>query len=207
MKQIRFTILLLALSAAAVTLFSCAQAPQDEEKAAKDAIEVARNAEASIYASKEWSDADQMYTTAETKMSAKEYDEAKNLFIGASEKARVAKESADRNKADLNEELASSKEAVEKAVKQVKMDFRTQRAKVSKRSANAIAAAIKDAENNLAEANRLIVGGKLMDAKLKFTDASNKAAEATSALGTTKTAKHKQVAAKKNVQRTVKKIK
>jgi Na+/phosphate symporter len=196
MKQIRFTVFLLALSAAALTLFSCAQPPKDEEKAANDAIAAARNAEAPDYASKEWSEANQTVTMAATKMENKDYDEAKKLFLEASEKARVAKETAEKSKAELNTELTRSKQTAQKAVEKVKTEFNKYHKKVSKESVATIEMAIKDAESNLAEATELIAGGKLMDAKAKLTTASSKADEATSALARAMTAKHKPMASK-----------
>jgi hypothetical protein len=196
MKQIRFTVFLLTLSAAAITLFSCAQPPQDEEKAAKDAIAAARNAEAPDYASKEWSEAYQSVTLAESKMGNKDYDEAKKLFLEASEKARVAKETAEKSKAELSTELTHSKETAQKAVEKVKTEFNKQHKKVSKESVATIEMAIKDAERNLAGATELIASGKLMDAKPKLTAASGKADEATSALAKGMTAKHKPMASK-----------
>lgn len=196
MKQIRFTIFLLTLSAAAVTLFSCAQPPNDEEKAAKDAIAAARNADAPDYASKEWSEAFQTVTMAQTKMENKDYDEAKKLFLEASEKARVAKETAEKSKAELNTELTHSKQTAQKAVEKVKTEFNKYHKKVSKESVATIEMAIEDAESNLAGATELIAGGKLMDAKPKLTAASGKADEATSALAKGMRAKHKSMVSK-----------
>lgn len=196
MKHIRLTLLVLSLSVAAMALFGCAQPPREEEKAAKDAVAAARTAEAPVYASKEWTDADQLFTTAETKMSDKEYGEAKKLFLEASEKAKIAKESAERNKADLSKELAQSKEAAQKAVEQVRTEFGKLRNKVSRTSVVPIEAAIKDAEGNLTDANQLIASGKLKDAKSKLAAASSKADEATTALAAAMTPKHKPMASK-----------
>lgn len=201
MKQIRFTIFFLTLSAAAITLFSCAQPPKDEEKTAKDAIAAARNAEAPDYASKEWLEAYQTVTMAESKMENKDYDEAKKLFLEAGEKARAAEKTAEKSKAELNTELTHSKETAQKAVDKVKTEFNRQHKKVSKESVTTIEMAIKDAESNLAGATELIASGKLMDAKAKLTTASSKADEATSALARAMTAKHKPMASKPTLPR------
>jgi len=196
MKYIRLTLLFLALSAASILLFGCAQPPKEEEKAAKDAIAAARDAEAPVYASREWSDADQRFTMAETKMASKDYDEAKKLLLEASEKAKIAKETAEKNKSDLVTELAQSKETAQNAIEHVKTEFNKQHKKVAKKAAATIETTIRHAETDLASAERSILGGNLMDAKPKLAAASSKAAEATSALATAMTAKHKPMATK-----------
>lgn len=196
MKHIRLTLFVLGLSVPAMTLLGCAQPPTDEEKAAKDAVAAARNAEAAVYASSEWTDADQVFTTAETKMSDKEYSEAKKLFVQAGEKAKVATAAAERNKAQLASDLAQSKVAVLKTIDNVKTEFEKQHKRVAKGSAATIEAAIKEAESKLADASRLVASGTLMDAKTTLAVASSKADEATSALAAAVAVKQKPTAAK-----------
>jgi len=201
MKYTRLTLLLLTLTGTSILLFACAQPPKEEEKLAKDAIAAARNAEAPVYASREWSDVDRTFTAAETMMTNKDYGQAKKLLLEASEKAKIAKEAAEKNKADLVTELAQSKETAQKAIEHVKTEFKKQHRKVAKKAAATIETTIRDAETELASAERSILGGNLMDAKPKLAAAASKAAEASAALATATTPKQKAVAVKHTSKR------
>ncbi len=150
----------------------CAQPPKEEEKAAKDAIEAAQNSQADTYAQSEWRVASGAFKDGETKLENKDYDEAKKLFQEAQEKAVIAEDAARRNKADLATELSSLKESVDKSIASARRDFSRLRKHMNKKSARNIDAMIKNAANDLADANRMLLDGKLKGAKQNFLDAS-----------------------------------
>jgi ribosomal protein S20 len=160
----------------------CAQPPKEEEKAAKDAIEAAQNGQADMYAVSEWRAARSAFKDGETKLENKDYDEAKKLFQDAQEKAVIAEDAARRNKADLATELSSLKESVDKSIASARRDFSKLRKHMNKKSARNIDAMIKNAANDLADANRMLLNGKLNWAKENFLDASRKADNAVTAL-------------------------
>lgn len=203
MNKLRILLSCLAVITMVIFLFGCAQPPKAEETAAKEAIDAARNAEAPAYALSEWSDADRAFTAAEAKMSSKEYNDAKTLFLSTQEKARVAKDAAEKNKADLSAELTQSKEAAENAVSLLKSEFKKLRKRVPKAPSLNIEATIKEAEGSLANANQLILSGKLMEAKAKIADASAKAEVATSALKAATTVKHAKASSAKRTKAVV----
>jgi uncharacterized protein DUF4398 len=190
MKQTRIIIGMILLGAAALFLFGCSSPPKEEEKAAKDALDSARVAEAPVYAANEWADADQGFAAAEAKMESKDYDEAKRLFVDAHGKAVIAIDGAGKGKAQLTSELEQLKPEVQKKVDQVKSDLKKAGKKVPKKSAASITASINEAETNSTDANQLIASGKLIDAKAKLTAASGKADEAASALTAATAPKH-----------------
>lgn len=172
-------------------LFGCAQPPKEEEKAAKDSLQVARDAEAPTYAQREWSDADQTYTSAEQKMENKEYEDAKKLLLSVKDKATVAKNTAENNKKLLTEQLTKSKESAQAAVTTIKAEFAKEQKRLAKTTAANIQAMIKEAEQSIEDANQSILSGNLNDAKEKIAAASAKADEATTNLQKAVTAKHK----------------
>lgn len=114
------------------------------------------------------------FKNGETKLENKDYDEAKKLFQEAQEKAVIAEDAARRNKADLATELSSLKESVGKSIASARRDFSKLHKHMNKKSARNIDAMIKNAANDLADANRMLLDGKLTWAKENFLDASRK---------------------------------
>jgi hypothetical protein len=184
MKNNRFIALLLFLGAAALFLAGCSQPPQEEQNAARVALDSARTAEAPVYAPNEWSDADQGFTAAEAKMASKDYDEAKKLYLEVHGKAVIALDAAEKGKAQLTTELDQLKPDVQKKIDQVKADLGKKAKKLSKKDAPAIKAMVTEVESNNSDGIQLIAAGKLMDGKAKLVAASGKADEAASALAT-----------------------
>lgn len=83
MKHFRNLVLLTMVLALALMVFGCAKPPEEEQKAAKAAMDAATTAGAGKYAAADLDAAMKIFTAAEAKMKEKKYDEAKADYVGA----------------------------------------------------------------------------------------------------------------------------
>ena len=94
----RFVVLVL-ISALALTVFGCGKPPTEEVEAAKAAVEAARDSGAEMYAPAPFSEATKDLASAESSVTIKKYDDARNFALQAKQKAERAQQLAIKNKA------------------------------------------------------------------------------------------------------------
>jgi hypothetical protein len=107
MKHLKYSLSLIVFLALALLFIGCASPPDAEKSAAKTAMDAAVAKAAAKYATADFDTAKKLWTAAETKMTEKEYKDAKQVYIDAKaafEKAAIA---ADAGKKILTDEATA----------------------------------------------------------------------------------------------------
>lgn len=131
MRHFKHSVLLVLLLSLLLAFLGCAKAPEEEQKAAKSAMDAAVAAGADKYAVADHQAAKKLFDTAEAQVKEKKYKEAKQGYVDAKaafEKAAVAAvagkkaaiEEANQAVAALEEGWKSIEESVKKIEKKIK---------------------------------------------------------------------------------------
>lgn len=104
MKHLKYSLSLIVFLALALVVIGCAKPPEAEKSAAKAAMDAAVSAGADKYAAADLDAAKKLWDTAETKMTEKEYKEAKQVYIDAKAAFEKAAGAAEAGKKTLTDE-------------------------------------------------------------------------------------------------------
>ncbi len=153
-------------------LSSCAQAPEKEMQAAREAVANATSAEADVYAQELFVTAQDSLNQAEMFLSEKKYADAKRLALFAKSWADSSAAAAVTNKEEMKitaETSINDATSMLEALKKAKVPSRL-KAKINNQ--------VKDCENTLKEAKDALELGNYKDAFDKASDVSNRVEEA-----------------------------
>ncbi|MFH1912307.1 MAG: hypothetical protein ABIK91_09855 [Pseudomonadota bacterium] len=103
MKHLKYSLSLIVFLALALVVIGCAKPPEAEKSAAKAAMDAAVSAGADKYAAADLDAAKKLWDTAETKMTGKEYKEAKQVYIDAKAAFEKAAGAAEAGKKALTD--------------------------------------------------------------------------------------------------------
>ena len=103
MKHLKYSLSLIVFLALALVVIGCAKPPEAEKSAAKAAMDAAVSAGADKYAAADLDAAKKLWDTAETKMTEKEYKEAKQVYIDAKAAFEKAAGAAEAGKKALTD--------------------------------------------------------------------------------------------------------
>ena len=104
MKHLKNSLSLIVFLALALVVIGCAKPPEAEKSAAKTAMDAAVSAGADKYATADFEAAKKLWNTAETKMTGKEYKEARQVYIDAKSALEKAAGAAKTGKKALTDE-------------------------------------------------------------------------------------------------------
>lgn len=135
MRSLRSLFSVVLVVALALVFAGCAKPPEEEQKAAKAAMDAALSAGAEKYAAADLDAAKKLWETAEGQMKDKKYKEAKEAYVSAKaafEKAAGAVEAGKKAVADEAQAAATALEeawkAVTEAAKKVEKKMKDQKA-------------------------------------------------------------------------------
>ena len=104
MKHLKYSLSLIVFLALASVFIGCAKPPEAEKSAANTAMDAAVSAGADKYAAADFEAAKKLWDTAETKMTGKEYKEARQVYIDAKSALEKAAGAAKTGKKALTDE-------------------------------------------------------------------------------------------------------
>lgn len=104
MKHLKYSLSLIVFLALALVVIGCAKPPEAEKAAGKTAMDAAVSAGAAKYAAADFEAAKKLWDTAETKLTGKEYKEAKQVYIDAKAAFEKAASAAKIGKKALTDE-------------------------------------------------------------------------------------------------------
>ncbi len=117
MKHLKYSLSLIVFLALALVVIGCAKPPEAEKSAAKTAMDAAVSAGADKYAAADFEAAKKLWDTAETKMTGKEYKEAKQVYIDAKAAFEKAAGTAEAGKKVLTDEANAAVAGLEEGWK------------------------------------------------------------------------------------------
>jgi len=117
MKHLKYSLSLIVFLALALVVIGCAKPPEAEKSAAKAAMDAAVSAGADKYAAADLDAAKKLWDTAETKMTEKEYKEAKQVYIDAKAAFEKAAGAAEAGKKALTDEANAAVAGLEEGWK------------------------------------------------------------------------------------------
>ena len=175
------TLLLLVLLAS-VALTGCAKPPEEEQRAAEQAIADAKAAEAETYASNELGQAQSAFDNAKAEIEAqnqkwfKNFDKAKEQLAASRTSGEQAKTAAVANKEQAKQEadaaIAAAKTAVETAEASLKA---APVGKGTKADMELYTSDLEGAKTQIADAEAAMTSGKYYDARDKAKAVADKA--------------------------------
>jgi hypothetical protein len=104
MKHLKYSLSLIVFLALALVVIGCAKPPEAEKSAAKTAMDAAVSTDAAKYAAAEFAAAKKLWNAAESKMTEKEYEEAKQVYIDAKTAFEKAAGAAEAGKKIVTDE-------------------------------------------------------------------------------------------------------
>jgi len=113
MKHLKYSLSLIVFLALALVVIGCAKPPEAEKSAAKTAMDAAVSAGAGKYATADFDAAKKLWDAAETKMTEKEYKEAKQVYIDAKAAFEKAAGTAEAGKKALTDEANAAVASLE----------------------------------------------------------------------------------------------
>jgi len=113
MKHLKYSLSLILFLALALVVIGCAKPPEAEKSAAKTAMDAAVSAGAGKYATADFDAAKKLWNAAETKMTEKEYKEAKQVYIDAKAAFEKAVGAAEAGKKILTDEANAAVASLE----------------------------------------------------------------------------------------------
>ena len=169
----------------AVSLVSCVQLPEEELKAAEEALAKAQSAEADVYATEVYRSAKNTLDDAKAKVAKDDYEGGKTAAIRAKELADQSRSQAETKKVKTRDEaqgiinrtstgLADARAAVGAAP----------RGKGADGDLDQLQADLAQAESGLADASNKLGAGKFKDSLSQANAAEGKLGQANSALQT-----------------------
>ena len=115
MKNLKYSVSLIVFLAWALVVVGCAKPPEAEKSAAKTALDAAMSAGADKYAAADFEAAKKLWNTAETKMTGKEYKEAKQAYIDAKAAFENAAGTAEAGKKAVTDEANAAVAGLEES--------------------------------------------------------------------------------------------
>lgn len=113
MKHLKYSLSLIVFLALALVVIGCAKPPEAEKSAAKTAMDAAVSAGAGKYATADFDAAKKLWDAAETKITEKEYKEAKQVYIDAKAAFEKAAGAAEAGKKILTDEANAAVASLE----------------------------------------------------------------------------------------------
>ena len=178
----KVSMLLLVVAMASLALTGCAKPPEEEQRAADQAIADAKSAEADTYASNELGQAQQSLDGAKAEIEAqnqkwfKNYDKAKEQLAAARTAAEQAKTAAVANKEAAKQEAEAAVAAAKTAIETAEASLKSAPVgKGTKADMELYTSDLEGAKTQIADAEAALTAGRYYDARDKAKAVSDKA--------------------------------